>query len=175
MASHTAGQSAVAEDLAMMLVAPLVHVEQVELNEGNSLLVEWHHKMGICNRPMGTQVAHALFAHGNPVAIAFTATLVNETCAGKTRDEAIELARLCACRPGLNRVMLRLWREFVFPAFNKSWAVSYQDEALHSGNTYRFDGWRVLGRSHSGTDRRSGRKGRNKTIWGWTVVAEPVA
>ena len=64
--------------------------------------------------------------------------------------------------------MLRLWREFVFPAFGAPWAVSYQDEKLHTGNLYRFDGWRVLATSQrSGPDTRSGRAGRSKSVWGW--------
>jgi hypothetical protein len=44
-------------------------------------------------------------------------------------------------------------------------AISYQDAALHSGNLYRFDGWQRRAFSHSGTDTRSGRPGRDKWIW----------
>lgn len=62
-----------------------------------------------------------------------------------SRHEAIELSRLCAARPDLSRVMLRMWRAFVFPTlcqeFGFVWAVSYQDAAIHAGNVYRFDGW----------------------------------
>ena len=116
-----------------------------------------------------------MFMHGEPVALTITAALVRETCAGLTRDEAVELARLCAKLPHINRVMLRLWREAVLPQLARAhgyrWAVSYQDEGLHTGNTYRFDGWKPLSRSRSGTDQRSGRKGRAKTIWGWQVPA----
>jgi len=124
--------------------------------------------MGPCRRPMGKLVSHGMFVHGQLQALVVTADLVRETCASKTRDEAIELARLCAARTDLCRPMLRLWREFVFPSFAREWAVSYQDEALHSGNVYRFDGWVQL-KEHatSGTDQRSNRKGRSKTIWGW--------
>lgn len=60
---------------------------------------------------------------------------------------------------------------FVFPVLARErgyrWAVSYQDGALHSGNLYRFDGWVRIGRSRSSVDPRTGRKGRNKVIWGW--------
>jgi antitoxin VapB len=86
-----------------------------------------------------------------------------------TRQNSVELSRLCASRPGLCRVVLRLWREFVFPALGKQYAVSYQDADLHNGNTYRFDGWKRLGFSRSGTDKRSGAKGRRKWIWVWGV------
>lgn len=37
--------------------------------------------------------------------------------------------------------------------------------ALHRGEIYRCDGWRRAAFSHSGTDQRSRRKGRNKWIW----------
>ena len=85
------------------------------------------------------------------------------------REECCELSRLCCERPDLCRVVLRLWREFVFPATGKHWAISYQDAVAHTGNLYRFDGWVRLGKSRSGTDQRSGRRGRNKVIWGWTA------
>ncbi|WP_292212306.1 hypothetical protein [Mesorhizobium sp.] len=62
-----------------------------------------------------------------------------------SRHEAIELSRLCAARPDLSRVMLRMWRAFVCPTLCQEcgfvWAVSYQDTAIHAGNLYRFDGW----------------------------------
>lgn len=151
-----------------MLFAPLVHVDAIDMDDANDALVLWGHKMGPCRRPMGLMRAHGMFAHGHLCALVVTADLVASTCAGFGRDEAVELARLCAERPDLCRPMLRLWREFVFPAFGRAWAVSYQDEALHSGDTYRFDGWvKLKERAHSGTDRISGRPGRNKTIWGW--------
>jgi antitoxin VapB len=84
-----------------------------------------------------------------------------------TRENTIELSRLCAARAGLCRVALRLWREFVFPTLGYQYAVSYQDADLHNGNTYRFDGWERVGYSHSGTDTRSGRSGRDKYAWAW--------
>jgi len=151
----------------MNLIDPIQHLAQIDLAEANQLLVKWGHKMGACNRPNGAIYAHAMFIHGQPAALAIGSSLIRETAAGFTRAEALELARLCAARPDLNRVMLRLWRECVFPAFGCGWAISYQDEAMHTGDIYRFDGWVRLARSRSGTDARSGRKGRNKTIWGW--------
>jgi antitoxin VapB len=149
-------------------IAPIAHVEQIDMEEANRALVRWKHRMGACARPMGLLRAHGMFAHGQLVALTVTADLVRETCAGLSREEAVELARLCAARADLCRPMLRLWREFVFPAYSAAWAVSYQDEALHTGDTYRFDGWVQLQQhARSGTDQRSGRKGRSKTIWGW--------
>ena len=147
---------------------PIVCVEQIEPEEADKALMQWDHAMGPCNRPIGLIRAHGLIAHGKLVAVSVTADLVAATCAGLDRGQAIELARLCAERRDLCRVMLRLWREFVFPAYPQEWAVSYQDEKLHTGNTYRFDGWvKLLEHASSGTDKRSGRKGRRKTVLGW--------
>lgn len=165
----------------MSLITPIAHLEEIEIDQANDCLVRWGHKMGPFRRPNGHRWAHALFEQGQPVAVTVASALVNQTCAGLTRDQAVELARLCASRPGLCRVMLRLWREMILPALAVArgyrWAVSYQDEDLHNGATYRFDGWTNLARSHSGTDRRSGRPGRDKTIWGWRLPAnlEPSA
>lgn len=154
-----------------MIIAPIAHVAAVEIDVANAALNRWQHRMGPCNRPNGHLWAHGLFEHGTLLAVTISSSLIRESCAGLDRSQAFELARLCAERPNLCRVMLRLWREFVYPplcrAHGWSWAVSYQDESIHTGNTYRFDGWVRLGRSRSGTDRRTGRKGRNKTIWGW--------
>lgn len=153
-----------------MLVAPVQHLEMIENSEADRALTAWGHKMGPCRRPMGTLVSHGMFSHGKLCAVTVTAALVAEACAGLTRQQAIELARLCAERSDLCRPMLRLWREFVFPCFGKPWAVSYQDEALHSGNTYRFDGWvKLAERQSSGPDRISNRRGRSKTVWGWNA------
>ena len=163
----------------MMLAPPLLHLAEIPLADANAALVRWGHRMGPCNRPNAHIWAHGMFHHGELVAVAISSALVGATCAGLSRTEAVELARLCAGRESLCRVMLRLWREMVLPALADrhgwTWAVSYQDEALHSGNTYRFDGWKVLGRSSSGPDRRTGRQGRSKTIWGWQLPAVQVA
>lgn len=156
----------------MSYFAPsIMHVDQIELEDANKALVKWEHRMGACNRPNADIWSHGLFMHNELVAVAVTAGLIRETCAGFTRAEAVELARLCSSRDDMNRMMLRAWRVAVFPAYGHPWAVSYQDEALHSGNTYRLDGWIQIGRSRSGTDSRSGRKGRSKTIWGWHADA----
>jgi DNA-binding XRE family transcriptional regulator len=145
-----------------------VHIEEIENSDADKALIGWGHKMGPCRRPAGLLRSHGLFEGGRLCALTVTADLCSPTCAGFSRSQAIELARLCAERPDLNRAMLRIWREFIFPGFERPWAVSYQDEALHSGDTYRFDGWtRLQEHAHSGVDTRSGRPGRTKTVWGW--------
>lgn len=158
------------------MIAPLYAFDEIDLAAANVLLEQWRHKMGPLERPEFGSTHYALYEHGRPVALAMATTLIRDHVGGGnehlTRDNTIELARLCAARPGLCRVALRLWREGVFPAMRVNGhpytvAISYQDADLHNGNTYRFDGWRVIGESSSGTDQRSGRKGRRKRIWAW--------
>lgn len=129
--------------------------------------------MGPCERPKTKEWCHGLFAGRELVAVTITTTLANSTIGGGHglplgRDNTLELARLAAARSGLCRVALRLWREFAFPQLGMPNAISYQDADLHNGNTYRFDGWRRIGRSRSGTDQRSGRVGRDKWVWLWS-------
>lgn len=155
-----------------MFLPPLVSFDRIDRDELNASLVSWGHKMGAWNRPnFGAEAFHGLRHDGRLVAVTAAARLIPAATAGLTREDAFELGRVCAARPDLNRVVLRLWREFVFPPMCKingwTWAISYQDAALHTGDLYRFDGWTRIGYSHSGTDARSGRKGRNKVIWGW--------
>lgn len=158
------------------LLDPLVSFDIIDADELNWCLQKWGHKMGPLNRPTPSN-AYGLRHAGRLVAVTATDHLMAAACAGLTRAEAVELSRVCAERPDLCRVALRLWREFVFPGFCEArgvtWAISYQDAAQHSGNLYRFDGWVRLGFSHSGTDTRSGRPGRDKVIWGWS--ADPAA
>ncbi len=155
-----------------MLVAPIARIEAIDKVTLNGRLVAWEHKMGPWTRPTFRGWFHGLFHHDELVAVSAAGDLIRpNTVDGLTREHAFELARLCAARPGLNRVMLRLWREFVFPdlcrAHGWGWAISYQDAVLHTGNLYRHDGWVRIGTSRSGNDARSGRKGRNKVVWGW--------
>ena len=149
---------------------PTVYFCQISRDDLNACLVAWGHRMGPIHRPTGAW-SHGLVYDVGLVAVVATDTLIRERVAGLTQRDAVELSRLCAARPDLCRVALRLWRAFVFPALCRDggflWAVSYQDAAIHSGNLYRFDGWVRLAASRSGTDSRSGRKGRRKIIWGW--------
>jgi antitoxin VapB len=133
--------------------------------------------MGPLNRPTEYGFgAHGLRHSGRLVAVTAWSALIRENCAGidfLPRETTTELSRVCAERPGLCRVAVRLWREFVFPgvcqARGHEWAVSYQDTHLHSGDLYRFDGWSKLGVFKSGGfDPRTGRKGRTGFVWGWS-------
>ena len=162
----------------MNLFDPLVTFDAIEMHEANDALVAWEHRMGPFNRPnYGNRVrAHGLRHLGQLVACTVTDRAISEQVAGMPRDKLIELARVCASRRDLNRVVVRLWREFVFPAIARewgaSWAISYQHATMHTGDLYRFDGWTALGKSSSGSDKRSGRKGYSKVIWGWPLAAE---
>lgn len=154
---------------------PLVTFDEIPLARANECLVAWGHKMGPINRPMngsvvsgGGDTAHGLTFEGQLVAITTTSSLVSPNVAGRpdlNRSNTIELSRLCASSPHLCRVALRLWREFVFRPLDEPFAMSYQDANLHTGATYKNDGWQIIGKSRSGTDTRSGRKGRSKVIW----------
>jgi hypothetical protein len=152
-----------------------VTFDRISLADANAMLERWGHKMGPLKRGNVAGVHYALFDKGEPVAAAMAATLIRERVGGGmshlTRANTIELARLCAARPGLCRVALRLWREFAFPHLGYQYAISYQDADIHNGNTYRFDGWRRVAFSHSGFDQRSQRQGRNKWIWLWPAEA----
>ena len=164
------------------LVAPIAHIEAIERADLNRLLVVWGHRMGAYTRPTYSfEAHHALFHHGEPIAVVAAGECVRETIGqtGIRRDEAVELVRLCASRRDLCRPMLRLWREMIFPdlaAVHHRWvAISYQDEALHSGNLYRFDGWVLLGNGgRGGTDQRTGRASRRLKIWGWATPIDRV-
>lgn len=157
-----------------MLVEPLISFDTISADELNWCLRRWGHKMGELRRPEEYGFwAQALRHNGRMVAVTAANTLIRETCAGiLTREQAVELSRVCAERPDLCRAVVRIWREFVFPplceARGFSWAVSYQDSAIHGGNLYRFDGWVKVGRFRSGgVDPRTGRKGRSGFVWGW--------
>lgn len=158
-----------------MLLPPLVAFDAITLDEINGCLIAWAHKMGPLQRPdFGFARFHGLRNAGELVAVVAADQMIAPATCGLRRDEAMELTRLCACRPDLCRVALRLWREFVFPPLSASWgmpwAISYQDRRLHNGDVYRFDGWVPIGQTRSGTDTRGAsgtRAGRSKTIWGW--------
>ena len=162
------------------MLLPAVTFEQITLEVANACLLAWDHKMGSLERGDAARLPHyALLHEGRPVAVAMTSDLVRECVGGGnqhlTRANTCELSRLCAERSGLCRVALRLWREFVFPQLGYEHAISYQDADMHNGATYRFDGWRRVGFSSSGTDARTGRKGRRKWIWQWSAPSQACA
>lgn len=152
-----------------MRMPPIVSFRPITLHEANTALADWGHKMGPLHRGNQSAICHGLFDGEILVAVTTVSALISAQAAGGsiTRENCCELSRLCAVRPGLCRVALRLWREFVFPFLGFPIALSYQDADLHSGNTYRFDGWKRVAYSRSGDDTRSGRKGRNKWLWVW--------
>lgn len=156
----------------LTLAPPLASFEPISEQELNRCLLTWGHKMGPLHRPMHKPSCYGLLHNGETIGVIATSSLIPQELCGLTRENTIEVSRLCAARSGLCRVVLRLWRELVFPATGYEYALSYQDEVLHTGNTYRFDGWKVLTRTRSGTDQRSGRRGRNKTIWVWKQEQE---
>lgn len=155
------------------LIDPLISFDEIDRVHLNRCLQRWEHRMGPLHRPFAQfDRCFALFHEAETVAVVAHSRLIGAVVAGISREQACEVARVCAARPDLCRVVLRLWREFVFPSLKKPWAISYQDAALHSGHLYRFDGWVRLGSSRSGTDARGGgRKGRSKVIWGWCADA----
>jgi hypothetical protein len=155
--------------------APIAALQECTLDVANHYLVQWDHKMGPLKRPKkGDPGCHVLLFDAHPVAITATSTLIRLGVGGGlrrvlTRENTVELSRLCAMAPGLCRIMLRMWREFVFPSLGYDFAISYQDRDIHTGNTYRFDGWvRVRPSRAGGIDQRSGRAGRHKWIWAWS-------
>ncbi|WP_333679933.1 hypothetical protein [Dyella sp.] len=158
---------------------PLAAFDTINLTEANQLLQVWQHPMGPERGNSAALHCHALLVHGKPVGLACTSSLIRERVGGGlshlTRANAIELSRLCASDRWACRVVLRLWRELVFPGLGVAAAISYQDADLHTGNTYRFDGWRRAGYSRSGMDSRTGRAGRNKYIWVCPPTAAEVA
>lgn len=124
----------------------MVGLYPVSVDDANALLVKWGHRLGPCNRPFH-QEAFALEMHGEPIAVAVSASIVNGPVAGYERDEVVELARQAAAVPWANRVMLRLWREACAPKW-ACWpvkaAVSYSHNGMHRGDMYRMDGWRKI-------------------------------
>lgn len=158
------------------LCPSLVSYGAMPLEEANAALERWGHKMGPIRRPMGLQEAHGLTIGSELVGVTVTADLICQRVASLGRDEAVELARVCAVQRDVCRVLVRLWRLAVLPCIARHrgralTGLSYQDAILHGGDLYRFDGWTAVARSRSGTDPRSGRKGRSKVIWSFGPVA----
>ncbi|WP_434619258.1 hypothetical protein [Azospirillum sp. B2RO_4] len=154
---------------------PLVSFDPIDLGDLNQCLTDWGHKMGPWLRPSyGDDWFFGMRHNGQLVAVTASCALMTPRCAaGLSRTEAFELGRVCAAAPDWCRAILRLWRMTVYPALcatrGYQWAISYQDAVLHRGDLYRHDGWVRLAfsRGASSTDPRTGRKGRDKWVWGW--------
>lgn len=150
---------------------PMVAFDAISLPTANACLRHWGHRMGPLMRGNQGAWCHGLIHDGHIIAITTASYLIAPVVGGGmkhlTRENTVELSRLCAERTGLCRVAIRLWREFVFPSLPFRFAVSYQDADLHNGHTYRFDGWQRVARARSGPDTRTGRPGRDKWVWMW--------
>jgi hypothetical protein len=75
---------------------PLVAFDRIGNEEADRLLKEWGHWLGGCNRPFGRQSFGLQVADLGLIAVAVSASTVNETCAGWPRREVVELARLAS-------------------------------------------------------------------------------
>lgn len=158
------------------MMFPLANFDEIALPVANELLMQWGHRMGpLLRGNSGALQCHALFVHGHPVGVATTSSLIAPHIGGGlshlTRENTVELSRLCAAEPWACRVVLRLWRELVLPGTDATTAISYQDADLHTGNTYRFDGWKRAAYARGTLDKRTNRQGRNRYIWVWPPSA----
>lgn len=129
-----------------LIETPAAGLYPIALGDANRLLVAWKHKLGACERPFHSE-AFAFEVHGEPIAVAISASIVNGPVGGFGRMEVVELARQGASRSWANRVMLRLWREVCapsWPCWKVKAVVSYSHNGMHSGQLYRFDGWRKV-------------------------------
>lgn len=158
---------------------PPFAVEAVPLATANELLTSWKHPLGPSRRPFGS-LSHVLTMAGDPVAVAVAASTVSSTCAGMTRRDVVELARIGRA-PDADwslRVLIRLWRVGLAPSW-PYWtaraAVSYAMPGTEGG-IYRFDGWCNHGktqRSGGGGSWTTSRPAVNavadgvKTLWVW--------
>lgn len=169
-----------------LLDVPMAGLYPLDMGRANALLIAWQHKLGPVHRPF-RQVAYALEVAGEVVSLAVSGSAVSATVAGYRRTEVVELTRLCSVvgNTWANRVMLRLWREVGAPAW-PDWrplaAISYSHNALHAGNLYRLDGWRVVAtdcgssgggtwsRKRDATEAVAGKK--SLWVWEYPIVGE---
>ncbi len=171
--------------MSRLLECPILGLNRISNELANECLVKWDHKLGPCNRPFLTE-SFAIEKEGEPIAVAMSCSIVHGPVAGYSVKEVVELARLCSSTPYLNRVMLRLWREYCAPnygAWRPKAVVSYSHNGLHSGDIYRFDGWgKVTDKAGStGKGGNWGRRGKGyanqvihgrKTLWIYEYVGE---
>ena len=167
-----------------LLAVSMAGVMPIPMANANTLLLAWGHNLGALSRPSPMH-AYALELDGEPISVAVSAFTVSNNVAGYDRTEVVECARLCTA-PGhawATRVMLRLWREVCaprWPYYPVKAAVSYSQNAQHSGNLYRFDGWaRVTdkaGTTQDGTQSwnrgaaNTKRPQGSKSLWVWRYV-----
>lgn len=152
----------------------------------NALLSEWGHYLGEQDGPRMV-LWYGLFFAGAPVGVAVSGSPRGARCAGRSWDEVVELARLCAhpAHRDMTRVLLRCWRKTAA----QHWAdqyhktittyAAYSDSTRHPGSIYRTDGWTLYDEKKRGSGGIKDRKDNAqivalKKLWIWPL-AEPVA
>jgi hypothetical protein len=161
---------------------PPVAVVAISRRDADPLLERWH-PLGACRRPFGRQ-DFALVVDGRPVAVMTSASTVSASiCGDLGRRDVVELARLARDpgEPHALRAALRLWREWLAPAWaQRYWpveaAVAYAlPGTAGRGDLYRFDGWTRVrdcrpwagGATWSGPSRANAIGDGIKSLWLW--------
>lgn len=145
-------------------------------SDADDSLERWGHYLGGCDRPFG-RINYGLYWEDDLVAVAVSASTPNQVCARYDRKQVVELARLCSHpeHRDLTRVMLRMWRKSAATDWNRYWPViayvSYSNAARHSGDVYRFDGWKKIAdvRGGVGGGRSKGKRYEAKSIWAYPL------
>src|SRR5215472_12549565 len=94
--------------------APLFF-EKIDKKQANELIAAFGgHPLGEYNRSFGYQ-AWGLAIDGQAVAVTVSGSTVGATSAGYSRFQVVDLARIARHpdHPGVMRVMLRLWRDYL--------------------------------------------------------------
>lgn len=125
--------------------------EKITKDQANELIASFGHPLGDYNRSFGYQ-AWGLAIDGKAVAVTVSGSAVGNTSAGYSKYEVVDLARIARHpdHPGVMRVMLRLWRDYLAGRWD------YWDTPVHAavsyalpgkeGNLYKFDGWKLWGK-----------------------------
>jgi hypothetical protein len=130
--------------------APLFF-EKITRDQANELIAAFGHPLGRYNRSFGYQ-AWGLAIDGKAVAVTVSGSTVGATSAGYSRFQVVDLARIARHpdHPGVMRVMLRLWRDYLAGRWDY-WDAPVQAAVSYAlpgkeGNLYRFDGWKLYGK-----------------------------
>lgn len=140
-----------------------VYFAPIKKDQANELMAAWGgHPCGAYDRRFGYQ-AWGLAVRGVAVACAVSASTPGVSAAGYSRYDCVDLARIARHpkHPGVMRVMLRLWRDYLaseWETYKGGWpiqaAVSYALPGK-AGNLYRFDGWKFWGYTKARTGPKS--------------------
>ena len=125
--------------------------EKITKDQANELIAAFGHPLGEYNRSFGYQ-AWGLAIDGQAVAVTVSGSTVGATSAGYSRFQVVDLARIARHpdHPGVMRVMLRLWRDYLAGRWDY-WAAPVHAAVSYAlpgkeGNLYRFDGWKFYGK-----------------------------